>query len=1153
MPAENDNLRGLKIALGQQVTSIHKKYEEDISRLKDKIQQIEKDRAYLQAKSSIATAKINREYRSRLLELDHREKEIVQKQYVLDVREQKLNKQLEEKDGIIRTLNVQAMETETNLTSEFNQKLRTKEWEILRLSDEIKALNRILKDKDKESQSKADALTGEIRQSRETGKKEILSLSSQFAVERGEFERERFTLQQNIKALKNTITAIKESQRKSSAEYEDRFKAKTLTDAEEMSNLQNRISELELEKDSLQKNFEDVRLRMGLQLQETEKKDQKQIQNLTSEVQSGRQEIALLEKGSKELRSINETAKDNYNQKISDIEETSRAVEIELRNRIMEKESDIERLEKAQKVLEEKFSVKLSEAGKENLSLQKELEEERNKKRELENKHAAEYLAQTSEKKHLQEIYEKEIVSLKERILTRATAMSTLEGAFSREKTNLKIKISGLLDDIAVLKEQTQDLRKESDEISKEKDGRIHSLDLLIKEREKEASDRFSEISEKYKILALERQNGIENYEKELGEKEEKLSRVLQEIETVKLNGSIALSSAEKEKEQQAAALRSRIEVLEENLKNTMENMQEEREKHLLLLKDKERQYEADRSEAQKEIASRDDLLFRSHDENRRKLLEKDQKYSVEIDNLRRTILQNSGEYQKEKEGLNGKIRELQSRINEEENVHKKEITGLNALRVSEKDSLRNTAAQLNGEIARLKEELEKGKKEISALTASAAADKGRIEALAGEKINISQSLNALLSEKQDAMEKLTAQIDTLKSNFFDTLKHKEAENRRLTEEINGLKEVKTVDEEKLKNIRAAFEQENKALGEEISNLKNRSAAQKAEFEKKVEVLVIEKASGMDNLKTIISTLKQEMQQLQSGNRLTSENLKKHYLEMIAEKDSAFTREVDSYEVKIGELNGTISKLSAETEKMNERFREVLVNFEKERTKLEQGTVKAVNAVKTQAEKREEELMQAVSQLQEKIDARQNEASAKQEAVSVETEQLRRQLSEWRVSRETEFGKWNEQRRELENQLKIQDMRRKEEIKRSGKSITSAESAIAALNEQLQKTDAEWKRKNIAQDETHKREIAAMQEQAGKMKDEISRIYKSGADDKQASGEDFANRMREQDNKFNTERMQLMNELRDLRDINRALEEELSGIRSRLESAKKGV
>ncbi|MFH1353604.1 MAG: hypothetical protein ABIH68_08545, partial [bacterium] len=1143
----------MKIALGQQVTSIHKKYEEDISRLKDKIQHLEKDRAYLQAKSSIATAKINREYRSRLLELDSREKEILQKQYVLDVREQKLNKQLEEKDGIIRTLNVQAMETETNLTSEFNQKLRTKEWEILRLSDEIKALNRILKDKDKESQSKADALTGEIHQSRETGKKEILSLSSQFAVERGEFEREKFTLQQNIKALKNTITALKESQRKSSAEYEDRFQAKTLLDAEEMSNLQNRISELELEKDSQQKNFEDVRLRMGLQLQETEKKDQKQIQNLTSEVQSGRQEIALLEKGSKELRSINETAKDNYNQKISDIEEASRAVEIELRNRIMEKESDIERLEKAQKVLEEKFSAKLSEVGKENLSLQKELEEERNNKRELENKYSAEYLAQTSEKKHLQEIYEKEIASLKERILARATAMSTLEGAFSREKTNLKIKISGLLDDIAALKEQAQELQKERDEISKEKDDRIHSLDLLIKEREKEASDRFSEISEKYKILALGRENDREKYEKELGEKEEKLSQVLQEIETVKLNGSIALSAAEKEKEQQAARLRSRIEVLEENLKNTMENMQEEREKHILLLKDKKRQYEANLSDAQKEIASRDDLLFRSHDENQRKLLEKDQKYSVEIDNLRRTILQNSGEYQKEKEGLNGKIRELQSRINEEGNVHKKEISGLNALRISEKDSLHNTAAQLKGEISRLKEELENGKKEISALTASAAADKGRIEALAGEKINISQSLNALLSEKQDAIEKLTAQIDTLKSNFFDTLKHKDGENRRLTEEINGLKEVKTVDEEKLKNIRVAFEQENKSLGEEISNLKNRSASQKAEFEKKVEVLVIEKASGMDNLKTIISTLKQEMQTLKAGNRLTSENLKKHYLEMIAEKDNAFTREVDSYEVKIGELNGTISKLSAETEKMNERLREVLVNFERERTKLEQGKVKAVNAVKTQAEKREEELMQAVSQMQEKIDARQNEAAAKEAAVRVETEQLRKQLSELRVLRETEFGKWNERSRELENQLKIQDMRLKEEIKRSGKSLTSAESTIAALNEQLQKTDAEWKRKNISQDEIHKREIAVMQEQAGKMKDEISRIYKSSADGKQATTEDFANRMREQDNKFNAERMKLMNELRDLRDINRALEEELSGIRSRLEAAKKGV
>jgi len=1153
MPAENDNLKSLKIALGKQVTSIHRKYEEDISRLKDKIQQIEKDRAYLQAKSSIATAKINREYRSRLLELDRLEKEILQKQYVLDEREQRLNKQLEEKDGIIRTLNVQAMETETNLTSEFNQKLRTKEWEILRLSDEIKALNRILKDKDKGSQSKADALTGEIHQLREKGKKEMLSLSSQFAVERGEFEREKFTLQQNIKALKNTITALKEGQRKAAAEYEDRLKAKTLTSAEEVSNLQNRVSEVELERDSLQKNFEDVRLKTGLQIQETEKKYQKEIQNLTSEVQSGRQKIALLEKGVKELRNINETSKDNYNQKISDIEETARAVEIELRNRIMEKESEIERLEKAQKGLKEKFSGKFSEFENENLALHKTLEDERNKIREIENKHSAEYLAQMSEKKHLQEIYEKEIASLKERILQRATAMSALEGAFSREKTNLKIKISELSDDIAALNEQAQVLRKERNDISKEKDDKIHSLELLIKEREKEASDRFSEISEKYKVLALSRQNDRENYAKELGEKEEKLSRVLQELETTELNGGIALSEAEKEKEQQVGELRSRIEILEENLKNTTEKMQQEREEHILLLKDKERQYEANLNDVQKEIASRDDLLFRSRDDNRRKLLEKDQRYSVEIDNLRRTILQNSGEYQKEKEGLNGKIRELQSSINEQGNIHRKEIAGLNALRVSEKDSLRNTITQLNGEISRLKEEAENGKKEISALTAASAAAKGRIEALAGEKINISQSLNALLSEKQDAIEKLTAQIDTLKSNFFDTLKRREAENRRQADEINELKTVKSGDEEKLKNIRIAFEQENKALSEEIGNLKNRSAAQKAEFEKKVEVLMIEKTSGIDNLKIIISTLKQEMQRLQSENRLKNENLKKHYLEMLAEKDSAFTREVDSYEVKIGELNGTISKLAAETEKMKERLSEVIANFEKEKAKLEQNKGRAVNAVKTQAANREEELRQALSQLQEQIDARRKEASAKQDAVRVETEQLRRQLSELRVLRETELGKWNEQRRELENNLKIQDIRLKEEIKRAGKSLTSAEAAISALEERVQKTEAGWKKKNREQEETYKREITALQKQVGKMKDEINRIYKASADEKQSLSEDFANKIREQENTFNAERMKLMNDARDLRDINRALEEELSGIRSRLEAAKKTV
>ena len=47
-------------------------------------------------------------------------------------------------------------------------------------------------------------------------------------------------------------------------------------------------------------------------------------------------------------------------------------------------------------------------------------------------------------------------------------------------------------------------------------------------------------------------------------------------------------------------------------------------------------------------------------------------------------------------------------------------------------------------------------------------------------------------------------------------------------------------------------------------------------------------------------------------------------------------------------------------------------------------------------------------------------------------------------------------------------------------------------------------------------------------------------------------RLKEKETAFNEEKIKLENELRDLRDINRALEEELSSIRARLETFKKG-
>ena len=143
MIPENDNFKDFKVALGRQVTDLHKRHEDETARLRAKIEALEKSRAYLQAKSSIETAKINREYRARLSELDSRQKNLAQQEYSLAEREKKMDRELAEKDSIIQKLNLRTVEIESGLVSEFNQKLRSEKSELQRKEDEIEILKKI--------------------------------------------------------------------------------------------------------------------------------------------------------------------------------------------------------------------------------------------------------------------------------------------------------------------------------------------------------------------------------------------------------------------------------------------------------------------------------------------------------------------------------------------------------------------------------------------------------------------------------------------------------------------------------------------------------------------------------------------------------------------------------------------------------------------------------------------------------------------------------------------------------------------------------------------------------------------------------------------------------------------------------------------------
>ncbi|PIU18008.1 MAG: hypothetical protein COT16_03610, partial [Elusimicrobia bacterium CG08_land_8_20_14_0_20_44_26] len=574
---QNDNLKDLKIALGMQVAAIQKKHNEEKQTLEDKIKNIEKDRAYLQAKVSIETAKINREFRKRLDELEKKDRELSQREFTLREREKKVERTLSDKEEIIQSLNVRAMETEAGLTVEFNQKLRSKEWEIQTLRDEIKILNKTLQETESQHQAKIDSIGMEVRDLKEKHKNEVLSVTSGFTVERGEAEREKYTLQQNIKALKNTIAAMKGEMRKISSEYEDRIKAKAIADADEISKSSNTASELALQNENLRQEIEELRLKTVLKTEEVTAEYEKKLQKLNLSAQSSLAENALLQKSVSELKIINESLKDNYNRKISEIEDSSRTVEVELRNRITSQEAEVEKLENTQKVMVEKFTAKIAELENNKRDLQKTIEKENNKQRELENNYSAQYLTLADEKRHMQEMYDKEIASLKESLIAGRNAFTSMEAASSREKTNLKIEISSLKNDSTLLNQNIYNLQNEHKKELGEKDAQILSLNMLVKEREKEAAGRFAEVSQKYHLLAQkfidEKKHMQEMYDKEIVSLKEAL-----------IAGRNAFSSMEAAAAVEKTNLKIEISSLEndcEALDQNIYNLQNEHKKEL--------------------------------------------------------------------------------------------------------------------------------------------------------------------------------------------------------------------------------------------------------------------------------------------------------------------------------------------------------------------------------------------------------------------------------------------------------------------------------------------------------------------------------------------------------------------------------------------
>ncbi|MBU3955576.1 hypothetical protein KJ633_03865 [bacterium] len=1150
MIPENDNFKDFKIALGRQVTNLHKKHEDEVANLRSKIESLEKSRAYLQARASIETAKINREYRARLSELDSREKNLAQEGYGLIEREKKIDRELAEKDSIIQKLNLRTVEIESGLVSEFNQKLRSAKSESQRKDDEIEILKKNYAAAENDSVNKLEARKLEIRELNDKRKEEILSLSSQFAVERGEFERDKFTTQQNIKALKNTVNALKDEHRKMVSEYEDKLKIAILSAAEGKSSLGNALEEMKIEGDSLRRKLDELRLTSRRREEELTKKHENLVQGLSSEIQSKTSETEMLRKSVAEIKKINESLKDSYNGKIADIESISRSVEIELRNSLSESAAAKEHLETALQKSLENFASKEDELKNEIGILEKDLRSSREKSREMENKSSAEYLTLADEKRHLQELFEKEIASLKEKLIQRQSAMASMETAAARTQTGLHIKAASLEDANKNLQSEISLVRADMRKIEDIKNAKIAELNLLVKEREKEAAARFAELSEKKGFLELNLRNEKLNRAEDIEDRDKIVSELKNELESVRLAFDIRANAAEKEKRELERNVNVRLEAVKEKLEESENNVRKQADSFAGEMREKDVYSRAQEEELQKIISSKEAALFQMRDEMQRKLAEKDEKNALETDNLRRIIMSNSRKFQDEKEILSEKIREGESNYASALNAHRKEIEGMEALRASEKESLNNSIAALTGKLGSLTEDLEKSRESVSALSVESAELAAKLAAEKEDKRNVIQSFNERLLVKQEDISDRDRQIDKLNSDFSDMIKAKDFEIRRLAEEINKLSSLKSESEEALMAEREKIASENRALKEELDSARAQFRDQMSDSGKKLDVARIEKAAEVDKLKLSAAALKEALGRVKSESLIAKDDLKKHYMELFAEKDRATAALAETYEKKLEELNFAIRKMDAAIKKSENAYLAREEEFRKEKAGAAASGQKEKEEFGERLESRIKELEQNEKDSRQEIKRREKEFSSEKDNFERRIEALESKISELRLLRENEAGKANGSVAELTNQLKMRDMKLREEIKKRQESSAAASDEIVDLNGRLRREAKDYESRISKREDEYGKEISFLRAELAGVREEIKEAQKKASSEKHIIADNFAERARLMESAFNDERMKFNNEIRELTDINRALEEELSSIRARLEAFK---
>eukprot|EP00090_Calanus_glacialis_P045752 TRINITY_DN8694_c0_g1_i1.p1 TRINITY_DN8694_c0_g1~~TRINITY_DN8694_c0_g1_i1.p1 ORF type:complete len:1787 (-),score=592.36 TRINITY_DN8694_c0_g1_i1:377-5737(-) len=812
----------------------------------------------------------------------------------LIVESEKQQTEINEKQENIKEISDKLQELKTQLTSVESSKeaetIKVKELELLVNNKEKE--NNVLKDQldqtgsdsQKELQERCEEVSN-LKVKLNTQETQMESLKNEIVTKNDSIqeitsnlsisEKNIATLSEIKSSLEKEVNALKDSTKNATSEVSRLIDGSNKKD-EDISSLNLTIKNLNSENEGLQSNIKTSEIKQKEDLENNSNGYEEQISSLNKSIKQ-------IEKDTEASKKEFATSKAKWEATQKELEETHESTLNKLNKSIQAKETKIDELEERIKTLREE-SVS-SESNSDNILNELQKLEEKLKTSAVEHeKETNELNMKISEKQKDAE----QVVENKTKLETEIKALKIVEQKYS----DLSIELKDMQEKNVSLKEEKQTLDTQMKDLLSNSNNSSEQLEKLSEDNTRLSSE-LTEIKEQksesnQKILKM--QNQLDQLRSTSAKELESIQQESQK-EVAKLNEQLELTSKENEEN-----TKSKHDIIEQQnkamdvLRKSMNEIKAEKE-NIIINHDNEvskikmeiQKMEDSIVEKDERIESlqwkKDDMekqlekLKEGHEEEMGEMvdvvndlkikedelvsIEKDMKTKTnKIDELCKQLLQQE---QSHKEF----IRKKDSQLEEEIKSMETKIEEAKSQSVFLKDQMGNMKVESDLQIQKIKMEFEVEMNNLTGALDQKSALVDKLKDDLGNKESELEFVKEDLQNKKEELEDIASDLDIKEASFSNEFKDFEEKHQEEVEELIT---------------------KNESLGSTISTLKETIAKQTAEFDSKMDEILKNKKTDINNMKDQLSEKEIVVMDLQASIKTLEEKM--HNLESTMEGEA---------------------------------------------------------------------------------------------------------------------------------------------------------------------------------------------------------------------------------------------------------------------------